>query len=64
MGVPVEYVSRTPDMYYNGVSVQEIRNILNQDYGYFPGRSVLLQWLDKYTAKALAIFRNYHPHGR
>jgi len=61
MKVPAEYVNRAVGEYYAGLSINDIRNLLKQDYGYYPSKSVVFQWVNKYTDVATKHFKDYHP---
>jgi transposase-like protein len=61
MKVPAEYVSRAVGEYYAGLSINDIRNLLKQDYGYYPSKSVVFDWVSKYTNIASKQFKDYHP---
>lgn len=59
--VPAEYVSSAVNMYYTGMSINEIRSHLKQEHGYYPSKSVVFGWVQKYTDMAASHFRDYHP---
>ena len=61
MKVSPEYISSALSMYYAGMSFNDIRNHLNQEQGYYPSKSVVYQWVDKYTDMAIEHFRQYKP---
>ena len=61
MKVPPSYISSALSMYYAGMSFNDIRNHLKQEHGYYPSKSVVYQWVDKYTDMAIAHFRDYKP---
>ena len=61
MKVPAEYVSSALSMYYSGSSINDIRNYLKQEHNYYPSKSVVFQWVDKYTSLASKHFRDYKP---
>ena len=61
MRVPENYVSSALSMYYSGSSITDIRNYLKQEYGYYPSKSVVFNWVDKYTTIAAKQFRDTHP---
>ncbi len=61
MKVPLEQVSRALSEFYSGMSVNDIRNILKQEYGYYPSKSVVYKWIVKYTDIAVKKFADYHP---
>ena len=59
--IPSDYVSSATNMYYTGMSINEIRSHLKQEYGYYPSKSVVWNWVEKYTELASKQFREYHP---
>lgn len=61
MKVPAEYVNRAVGEYYAGLSINDIRNLLKQDFGYYPSQSVVFKWVNKYTNLASKYFKDYHP---
>ena len=61
MKVPAEYVNRAVGEYYAGLSINDIRNLLKQDYNYYPSKSVVFQWVNKYTDIATKYFKDLHP---
>jgi transposase-like protein len=61
MKVPATYVSSALAQYYSGMSFNDIRNLLKQEYNYYPSKSVLYDWVDKYTTKAVKYFDRFTP---
>jgi putative transposase len=61
MKVPAEIVNRAVGEYYAGLAINDIRNLLKQDYNYYPSKSVVFQWVNKYTDIATKQFKDYHP---
>lgn len=61
MKVPSEYVSSALNMYYSGMSFNDIRNHLKQEHDYYPSKSVIYQWVEKYTNEATKHFKDVHP---
>jgi len=59
--VPAQYVSSALSMYYTGMSINEIRSHLKQEHGYYPSKSVVFKWVDKYTTEANKHFKDSHP---
>jgi len=57
----LQCVSSALSMYYNGMSIANIVNYLQREYGYHPSKSVVYEWIDKYTTMAIEHFRNYKP---
>jgi len=59
--IPSEYVSSAVNMYYTGMSINEIRSHLKQEHDYYPSKSVVFGWVNKYTELASKQFQNCHP---
>jgi transposase-like protein len=59
--VPAEYVSSALSMYYSGMSINEIRTHLKQEHDYYPSKSVVFKWVNKYTDLAAKQFRDDRP---
>lgn len=61
MKVSPEYISMALSMYYSGSSISDIRNHLKQEFGYYPSKHIVFEWVDKYTTIAANQFRDIHP---
>jgi transposase-like protein len=61
MKTPANQVSSALDMYYKGLSVNDIRDNLNQQYGNNPSSKTIYEWIEKYTPEAVKYFRDFHP---
>lgn len=61
MKVSAKYVSSALNMYYSGMSINDIRNYLKQEHDYYPSKSVIYGWIEKYTTEAANYFKDYHP---
>ena len=61
MKVSPEHISTALSMYYSGSSINDIRNHLKQEHGYYPSKHVVFEWVDKYTSLASKQFRDVHP---
>ena len=59
--VPVEWASSAVDMYFRGMAVSDIREHLKQEHGYSPSKSVIYDWINRYTALASKHFQDVHP---
>jgi putative transposase len=57
----LRWVSSALSLYYNGMSIANIGNYLQREYGYHPSKSVVYEWIDKYTIMAIEHFKNYKP---
>ena len=60
MKVSPEYISTTLSMYYSGSSISDIRH-LKQEYGYYPSKHIVFEWVDKFTSLAAKQFQDVHP---
>jgi putative transposase len=58
---PSQYISSAVNMYYTGMSLNDIRNHLKQEYGYYPSKSVVFKWVNKYTDLARKQFKDSNP---
>jgi transposase-like protein len=61
MKTPSNQVSSAIDMYYKGMSVNDIRDNLNQQYRNYPSSKTVFEWVEKYTNEAKQQFNDYHP---
>ncbi|MFC1870102.1 transposase [Chloroflexota bacterium] len=61
MKVPANHISSAVSMYYSGSSINDIRDFLKQEYDYYPSKSVVFKWVEKYTDLAAKHFKDYHP---
>lgn len=61
MKVSASHISGALSMYYTGMSITDIRNHIRQETGYHPSKSVVFDWIEKYTDQAIKQFRGYHP---
>jgi putative transposase len=61
MKTPANQVSDAVDMYYKGMSVNDIRDNLNQQYHNNPSSKTVYEWIDKYTNEAIKQFKESHP---
>jgi len=61
MKVSPEFISMALSMYYSGSSISDIRNHLRQEYGYYPSKHIVFEWVDKYTSVASKQFRDTKP---
>lgn len=59
MKVSANHISSAMSMYYAGMSLSDIRNHLRREHGYYPPKSVVYQWVGKYTDLAVNHFRDY-----
>jgi len=48
-------------MYYTGSSITDIRNHIKQQTGYYPSKSVVFGWIEKYTESAAQHFAKAKP---
>ena len=61
MKVSADYISMALSMYYSGSSISDIRNHLKQEYGYYPSKHIVFEWVEKYTSLASKQFRDTKP---
>lgn len=61
MHVSSEYIARALDMYYTGGSINDICEHFRNADGYYPSKSVVFGWIDKFTDSAVKYFRQFHP---
>ncbi len=61
MKVSAGHISSALAMYYTGSSITDIRNHIRQETGYYPSKSVVFDWIEKYTDQATEHFRQYRP---
>ena len=61
MKVSHEHISSALSMYYEGMSIGDICRHLKQEHDYYPPKSVVYQWIVKYTEAAIKQFKDYHP---
>ena len=59
--VSAGHISSALAMYYTGSSITDIRNHIRQETGYYPPKSVVFYWIEKYTEQAANHFRQYRP---
>ena len=61
MKVAPEYITTALSMYYSGASIQDVRNHLRQEHGYYPSKHVVFNWIEKFTPLAVRHFRTFKP---
>jgi len=61
MKVPSSNISSALSMYYTGSSITDIRNHLRQETGYYPSKSRVFYWIEKYTDTAAKHFTKAKP---
>ncbi len=49
------------NMYYMGMSINDIRSYVKQDTGYYPSKSVIYDWVNRFSQRAIAHFKDYQP---
>ena len=62
MKTPIIQVSSALSMYYRGVSIDEIRNHLDQQYDNRPSDSTVYEWITRFTAEAVDKLGGYKPN--
>lgn len=61
MAVPSNYVSSAIDMYYRGMSINDICEHMEQEHKYKPSKNLIYYWVNKYTNLAIKHFKDFHP---
>jgi putative transposase len=61
MKVPSSNISSALSMYYTGSSITDIRNHIRQETGYYPSKSRVFYWIEKYTDRAANYFGKVKP---
>jgi putative transposase len=61
MKTPYVQISQAIKMYYQGISLNAIREQLQQQFNYSPSVSTVYNWVVKYSHKAQKIRVDYHP---
>ena len=56
-----EQISSALRMYYDGMSVKDIKDFLKQEYQNDPSKKTIYQWIDKYSDIAIKEAKDYHP---
>jgi putative transposase len=61
MKVEASNISSALAMYYTGSSITDIRNHIRQETGYYPSKSRVFYWIEKYTESAAQHFAKAKP---
>jgi putative transposase len=61
MSTPAPDIAGALAMYYTGSSITDIRNHIRQQTGYYPSKSVVFGWIQKYTDSAASHFAKAKP---
>jgi len=61
MSTPAPDIAGALAMYYTGSSITDIRNHIRQQTGYYPSKSVVFGWIEKYTEQAANHFSKVKP---
>lgn len=61
MKVSGEQISSALYMYYTGSSITDIRHHIRQETNYYPSKSRVFYWIEKYTDKAAKHFAKLKP---
>jgi len=56
-----EQISSALRMYYDGMSIKDIKGFLKQEHNNDPSKKTIYGWVDKYTDIAIKQARDYHP---
>lgn len=60
MKTPVDQVAFAMDQYYQGMSINIVRNQLETRYGNYPSSKTVYGWITKYTLEAIRQFKDYY----
>jgi transposase-like protein len=60
MKTPADQVSLAIGKYYQGFSINQIRDFLNACYTSFPSSKTVYSWVTKYTVEAVKQFKDYY----
>jgi putative transposase len=58
---PTNQVTSALGMYYEGMSLNAIRRVLNQEHNNYPSDSTVFEWVDKHTKTATTKAKEFHP---
>jgi len=61
MKTPIMQIGAALSMYYRGMSIDEIRGHLDQQYNNCPSSSTIYEWICRFTDEATAKARDYTP---
>jgi len=56
-----EQISSALRMYYDGMSIKDIKGLLKQEHNSDPSKKTIYQWVDKYSAIAIKEAKDCHP---
>ena len=62
MKTPIRQISSALSMYYRGVSLDDIRDHLDQQYDNQPSSSTVYEWVTRFSAEASNKARDYTPN--
>ena len=62
MKTPISQVSSTLSMYYSGMSIDEIRLHLDQEFNNKPSDSTIYEWIKRFSTEASDIADKYVPN--
>jgi len=62
MKTPIMQVGSALSMYYRGMSIDEIRGHLDQQYGNCPSSSTVYEWITRFSDEATSRARSYKPN--
>jgi transposase-like protein len=62
MRSPVSHVGDALQSYFSGMSLNEIRQNIEQQHNYSPSVSTIYRWLDRFTKEAEYKVRDVHPN--
>lgn len=62
MKLDANMVTSALNVYYEGLSVRDIRRHLLQEHGHAPSTATIYEWIQKYTQYATDSIKGYHPN--
>lgn len=62
MRTPIDQIGASLTMYYNGLSLRDVAQYLNQTHNNPVDHTVVYRWLLRFTQEAIKIFDSIHPN--
>ena len=62
MKTPIRQISSALSMYYRGMSIDDIRRHLEQEFDNCPSDSTVYEWISRFTTEAINSTRDYKPN--
>jgi len=61
MKLPAEVIATALEMHYTGRRLKHVRSFLGENFGYYPSKTVLYYWVEKFTNEAIRYFGSFCP---